>query len=240
MGRNGQPAPVPAPTSPTPPSLPTACDPAALATTAASAIVAPPTMAAIIAPAKLSPAPVRSLTVTWPTPRDISVTTRSRPATSGPAAPRVTTRSVSHEAAVAVEVQHDGDARGRAGDSHRRGQVHSCRGAVLGDHLRAQIVAEHGAQPSPRSGRGRNRGAGDRAAAGDRELVGEDLLAWPRQPVQLPEDQLEEDQPERDHVHRAASRCAPLSGRGPGAGRSPPARFARHITVRPRTLLRPG
>src|SRR5207302_6135640 len=65
----GHPAPDPAPgTDPTPPSRATAFEPAALAATAACVTVAPRRSAAIIAPAKLSPAPVRSLTVTSPTP----------------------------------------------------------------------------------------------------------------------------------------------------------------------------
>src|SRR5215470_18071738 len=174
----------------------------------------------------------------------------ARPGAAQHAAPAVDLRlaaqglrgDVRDEGPVTVEVQDHRDPGRPVAHPQRRGEVHAPPGAELGHDARAEIVAENRAQPGPRA-RGRGRaGAADRPAAGDGELLGVHLLAGRGQLGHLPEDQLEEDRAEQDHVQArrppallpaCAGLCEPAQPRRDRrVNRTHPVQPA--VTVRPR------
>src|SRR6185437_3028872 len=144
-------------------------------------------------------------------------------------------RQVAEERPVSCVVHHHGDAGGWTGDALGGRQVDPGAVAVLFRHAGTEILAEQGgharAGPAPAGGAGR----GDRApAAGDGELVGEDLFARGGQGRHITEDDLQEYRAERDQIHGAGP-DGPPARMAAGAGPAPAA-----LTGRPRSRRRPG
>ncbi len=124
-------------------------------------------------------------------------------------------RSPSKFSTTVMPGRRPADPQRRARSTPRRAQ-NSCT------TRRAEVVAEHRAQPGRHAGRGRRARAGHGTAAGHGELVSEDLLARPWQPAHVTEDQLKEDRAERDHVQpssppepRAIEQHNAIPGRAP-------------------------